>query len=735
MSRIAIAAFIVLTCITGARASEPSPGPFLAPMGDLPEEAISAVAAIPEEGLLITASWDSSLRFWDLMEGTALGRILLPVSLGEEGRLQSVTVQPGGNLVAVGGYSAVGSTEGYTLFLVDKKSRSISRTLPDLPGPIHGLAFSPDGSLLAIAMGSSQALLIIKVDGLGTVFAPNLGDTGGTTLAWSDDGRLALGLGDGTIHGFSQDGGTFKETAVSKPWVGKERTPYRLAWSPDGSRIAVSYGIAPFIEILGSADLERLVQVDVQGIRQEVYSVAFSPKGDRLFAGGRYNRGRTIIRVWESGGSGSYRDLETSTNTIFDLEPLPDGSLVFGAADPAWGRIDTALKVIPVRFSARLDLRDGANQLSVNEDGTLVRFQPLPGPFFSLDEMGYTDGGDAPYAAVLPHGAGDSFIPEEDSLTWNGMRLRVPGGDVALRIAEVSGGKGLLVGSTSHLSMFASEGEVAWSVPVPYVLGLTVSGNGEVAVASLGDGTIRWYCLAAGRELLALLPSKDGSSWLLWNPKGAYAVDGSFGSRFGWITQEGSGSPGNFHQAAEYESRFHRPADVLSLLWSCEGLDRKGFVLSLICYLIVLGLLALLYLLAIPGYALGWFGRLGELAGFEGRKAEFLRAGWLNWITSGSLLALPFLAIPLLLQGHALARWIGFSLFSPYFVLHSLHAIGTWIRVLLWVVPILVAALFASMNYRLLGLLRRTGEENDEGAERRHVLEIDEKARDRLMRF
>jgi len=126
-----------------------------------------------------------------------------------------------------------------------------------------------------------------------------------------------------------------------------------MAWTPNGAELAVIYGRKPYIEILGAKDLARRAVPDLSEMDRErlgeIYSICFSAKGDRLLAGGRYSRGKTIVRVWEQNGVGKFTDLQTSTNTIFDLKTLDDGSLIFGAADPAWGRIGVDNRVRPSR--------------------------------------------------------------------------------------------------------------------------------------------------------------------------------------------------------------------------------------------------------------------------------------------------------------------------------------------------------------------------------------------------
>ena len=53
---------------------------------------------------------------------------------------------------------------------------------------------------------------------------------------------------------------------------------------------------------------------------------------------------------------------------------------------------------------------------------------------------------------------------------------------------------------------------------------MNISGDGRLAVAAYGDGTIRWHRMEDGVELLALFPMPDGENWVAWTPEGVYAA-------------------------------------------------------------------------------------------------------------------------------------------------------------------------------------------------------------------
>ena len=89
-----------------------------------------------------------------------------------------------------------------------------------------------------------------------------------------------------------------------------------------------------------------------------------------------------------------------------------------------------------------------------------------------------------------------------------------------------------------------------------------VNTNGQVAVASLSDGTIRWYRLTDGKEILALFPHPDRKRWILWTPSGYYDASPGGEDLIGWHVNNGQDHAADFFPASRFRSTYHRP-DVI----------------------------------------------------------------------------------------------------------------------------------------------------------------------------
>jgi hypothetical protein len=90
-----------------------------------------------------------------------------------------------------------------------------------------------------------------------------------------------------------------------------------------------------------------------------------------------------------------------------------------------------------------------------------------------------------------------------------------------------------------------------------------LSGDGRLAVASLSDGTLRWYSAADGRELLALLPHEDRKRWIAWTPSGYYDASAEGESLLGWEVPRGRELSADFFPIGLFRKKLYRP-DVTS---------------------------------------------------------------------------------------------------------------------------------------------------------------------------
>ena len=187
---------------------------------------------------------DRAVRVWSIDDRKLLRTIWIPSGPENVGNVFAVALSPDKLTIAVGGVTQrlLGQ---HPIYLFDRASGSLIRRIETDTGDIPDFVkFSPDGRFLAALIGTEGLQVFDREMGWKKVFEDRVYGDGGQGLTFSSGGRLATTSLDGRIrlYAYSPNGGNnsdFHLLRVSVTQSGKR--PLRIAFSPDGGRLAVGY--------------------------------------------------------------------------------------------------------------------------------------------------------------------------------------------------------------------------------------------------------------------------------------------------------------------------------------------------------------------------------------------------------------------------------------------------------------------------------------------------------------
>jgi WD40 repeat protein len=538
--------------------------------------AIKRIGIDAQNRFLITGSYDKTVRVWELKTGTLLKTLRPPIGKGYEGRIFAVAISPDGRTVAAGGWTGFEWDGKGSIYLFDRATGTITGRIKDLPNVINHLSFSPDGRFLAAALGAGNGVRVFKAS-RGWELTGEDRDYGSDSY-WADfshNGKLITTCDDGYIRLYKVREGTLKLLKKTKAPGGKK--PFSAMFSPNGSKIAVGFKDSTKVNVLSARDLSHLYSPDTSDVDNgNLGRVAWSHDGSYLYAGGRYNKsGTRPILSWSQAGQGRLKMLDGSNDVIMHILPLIYDGVVFGAGDPAFGILSSSGTRTLFKSSAIADHRDNQEGFKLSWNGKSVRF-------------GYEQWGKSPAVFDLTNrrlnlsdiSSSDLYSPNMKSLNitdWkytyapklNGTPLKLDQYEMSRAIAVHPAKKGFLLGAEWSLRYFDTSANELWNKPVPGTAWtVNIAKNGKIAAAAFSDGTIRWYRVSDGEELLAFFPHNDRKRWVLWTPSGYY--DASIGAEdlIGWHVNNGQDHEADFFPVSRFRNQFYRP-DVISKVLDC----------------------------------------------------------------------------------------------------------------------------------------------------------------------
>jgi WD40 repeat protein/serine/threonine protein kinase len=233
-----------------------------------PHAAVAAAQYSPDGRWLVTASWDSSAKVWDVQTGQAVGKL--------EGVHQGFVNSA---VFSADGLQILTASDDGTAQLWNATTRQPVQRFEGHQGRVRQAVFAPDGKRIATA-GDDKSIKLWSLQ-TGECLGTWTGHEWAVlTIQFSPDGqRLVSGSDDNTTKVWRVQNGECERTLAghTAPVAG-------VSWSPDGRRIATASHdqTAKIWDALTSQEILTL-----QHHTSDVTAVTFSPNALQVLTGSR----------------------------------------------------------------------------------------------------------------------------------------------------------------------------------------------------------------------------------------------------------------------------------------------------------------------------------------------------------------------------------------------------------------------------------------------------------------
>jgi caspase domain-containing protein/WD40 domain-containing protein len=572
----------ILMVSTLVSAGEPTTQPMLRLNTEMHFATVRRISSDAAERFVLTCSDDKTAKLWDADDGTLHKTFRVPVDKGNDGMLYSCALSPDGRTAAVGGWSKAGykGKGNHNIYIISTTTGEMIQRLSGLENVINDLEYHSDGTLAA-ALGGSSGIRIFRKSGNRYTLHHKDTNYGGDSygLIFDHSGRLASVSYDGYVRLYDS---RFKLIRKVKPDGGEK--PFSVAFSSDGSKLAVGYGDLAKVKVLNGKTLKLLYQPDISGIgnRKAVRTLTFTP-GGYLYGGGSHQKviddnWWRVIRRWNKEGRGSFIDFKAADNTIVDIKPLKDGSILMAGGQPDFGRYTASGDKIFYKRGETSNFRNSQfKYLTVNRGGSEISFKPngLNAFTFSINERELKQS--SRLFEKFRDQKGELRVTEWEntySPKINGREADFLKKYEVCRCVDIADSGTLLFGSNWQVTALDSAGVKKWSTAAPGTTwAVNIARDGKTAVAAHSGGEIRWYRMRDGAVLLSLYVNPDGKRWILWSPDGYYDASPGADSLVGWHINNGSDHAAGFYPLSKFASKFYRP-DVVANVIKYNDIDK-----------------------------------------------------------------------------------------------------------------------------------------------------------------
>ncbi|HYW44788.1 MAG TPA: caspase family protein [Bryobacteraceae bacterium] len=481
-------------------------------------------------------------------------------------------MSPDGTTVAVGGFIGPENSVDTPIYIFDRESGALRRAIHGLPEVAHHLAYSKDGRYLAVALHGTNGIRVFATANYSEVTRDATYGDSPYWIEFDNSGRLLTTGDDGFVRLYSSD---FRLLHKEKPRSGKG--PRSARFSPDGKLIVVGFNDLAALDVLSGQDLGFQYKVQTPPDGYNLAAALWSADGGTLCATGRRSGEVDSVLCWSDAGKGKQQSFPAAGDTILDIRALRGGAIAFCSSDGTVGVLDRN-GIAKWGTPDELEYRGEPAFPRLSPDGNDIELASsyFNGITSSHHNIAFSVSGQSLETDAQPKPS--LLSPTTSGLAINGWRngtnptldghsIELQEGEEARSLAISSGNDGFVLGSEFFIRRFDPRGKLIWSIPLQGVgWGVNITADKRFVVATLGDGTVRWYTFDKGEEVLALFVDHNLQRWVAWNPDGFFTFHGGGDALIGYHMNRGPDQAGEFVKVDQLRETFYRPDLVAEIL-------------------------------------------------------------------------------------------------------------------------------------------------------------------------
>ena len=540
------------------------------------------IASDSEGKLLLTCSDDKTARLWGAANGNLLKTFRIPIT-NETGKLYACSISPDGKIIALGGETDYETKGSYTVYILNTQTAEINYTINELPAAINDVSFSLDGKYLAVGFWGEAGVNIYDTETWN--LKQHLADYQGTVNCMRFNpatNEFATLSYDGMLRVYDKAFNLINSTDCDA-----EKGPISIAYNEKGNLLAVAYSQSTVIEVRDASKLTVLYNPSTNQSWEynvKILQLCFSKKGEILSGAGdltgySIGDGYYKIRTWQQNGKNTYKDNTLFSGFVYGLIALPKNRIAVVTDHPEVAVFNDTGTIVwrncteKINNSTESDfsINDTGNEISINIIANVsdLKFN------VANRNLSYISPEKSSLQKTSKKNAGTTVTNNWgniDKPIINGNKLLYYFGSYEIcQCADVSNdGKTVCIGTNRGLYLFSKDGDQLWKLPLSLnIVSANISGNGKVVAASFNDGTIKWYSMKNGKELLTLFLNADKTQWVLFTPAGYYDTSPGSENYLGWYIDNGPNKAPGFKPASTFKKEYRRP-DVINRILSSE---------------------------------------------------------------------------------------------------------------------------------------------------------------------